>query len=311
MDSLILVLTILAIVTLAVSLGNIYFYNNQRRSLKTNIHEAVIDRFTIPRKKPSVSARFITFLSRYADEFSAIGERINFFSESADVEILLKKAGNPYEMTVARFQGFKIVCVILGFVVGSFIVILGLPLANIVFVTLPVLGYFSPILLINQKAKNRQDQLRRELPDFLDTVSISLQAGASLDNSVKEAIPYFIGPLQEEFSRVIQEQELGVPREKAYRELLVRNENEDFQTFVKSIIQSLRLGVPIAETFKHQAEEIRKLSLEQVKEKAAKASPKVTLITSLLIAPLIMLLIMGLVILNMIYGENNVFSFFS
>lgn len=310
MDSIILIIIILFWLTLIFGLAYLYRYAKQKEQLNLHIKEVAVSTTFMKEEKKGLADRIITYLSRYADDFSSIGERINFYSESGEVETLLRKAGNPYEMTVARFQGFKIVCVILGFLTGMFMVIMGFPLSNIFFVTLPAAGFFLPIMLVRQKAKKRQEQLRSDLPDFLDTVSISLQAGSNLDTAIKEVIHYFSGPIRDEFSKYLQEIDLGVPREKAYQGLLNRNDNSDFQSFVKSLIQATRLGVPMADTFKGQAEDIRRISLEQVKEKAAKASPKVTLITSLLIAPLIMLLIIGLVILNMVMGENSIVDFF-
>ncbi|PWW17622.1 tight adherence protein C [Cytobacillus oceanisediminis] len=311
MDSLILISIIVFWLSFAFGMGNLYSYAKQKEVLKLHMTEIAVTSSLTNIKKKSLSDRIIAFLSRYADDFSSLGERINFFSESDEVEVLLRKAGNPFNLSVSRFQGFKIVCVLLGFMTGAFMVIIGFPLANIAFVTLPFLGFFVPIMLIRSTAKKRQEQLRSDLPDFLDTVSISLQAGSNLDSSIKESIHYFTGPIQEEFSKFIQGIELGVPREKAYLELLTRNDNEEFQSFIKSLIQATRLGVPMAATFKSQSEDIRKISLEQVKEKAAKASPKVTLITSFIIAPLIMLLIIGLVVLNMIYGEDSIVRFFT
>ncbi|WP_059174253.1 type II secretion system F family protein [Bacillus sp. FJAT-27445] len=311
MDSFILFSVMLFLLFLLLSLVNWYQYIKAKEKLSSHLNEIVAASSFIKLKKDTFTDRSIKFLARYADDLSSIGERINFFSESEEVKDLLMKAGNPYEMSVARFQGFKIVCIILGFIIGALMVVIGFPLANIAFVVLPVAGFFLPILVIRSMARKRQEQLRRDLPDFLDTVSISLQAGSSLDGALKEVLKYFSGPIRDEFTKFIQEIELGVPREIAYQHLQSRNDNEEFQSFIKSLIQATRLGVPIAATFKDQAEEIRRISLEQVKEQAAKASPKVTLITSFLIAPLIMLMIIGLVVLNMIYGENSLFNFFT
>lgn len=311
MDSIILLTIIICWLALLLGFGNLYRYYKEKQLLSAHMKEIAASSLFNEQVKVKRTDKMIAFLSRYADDFSALGERINFHSESSEVEKLLKKAGNPYDLTVERFQGFKIVCVILGFITGAGCVVLGLPLANIAFVVLPFAGFFVPIILVRTKAKKRQEQLRSDLPDFLDTVSISLQAGSNLDSSIKEVINYFSGPIREEFVKYLQEIDLGVPREKAYMGLLERNDNEDFQALIKTLIQSMRLGVPMANTFKAQADDIRKISLEQVKEKAAKASPKVTLITSFLIAPMIMLLIIGLVILNMIYGENSIINIFS
>jgi tight adherence protein C len=74
------------------------------------------------------------------------------------------------------------------------------------------------------------------------------------------------------------------------------------------LLQGLKLGVPIATTFKVQAEDMRQFREEQVKELAAKASPKVTLVTTFVVAPVSILMIAGLMILNLIYGENSLFD---
>lgn len=307
MDSLLLITVIFFWLSTAIGLGNLYRYAGQKEVVKNHLTEITAPTYFRKKTKKSFLYRFITSLFKFADDFSKIGERINFYSESEEIKTLLTKSNHPFDLTVSRFQGLKIVCVFIGFFIGTFLLIIGFPFSNILFVILPFIGFFMPILLLKYQVKKRQDQLRRELPDFLDIVSISLQAGSNLDQAIKEVIIYFDGPLHEEFSKYLQEIEFGVPREKAYNGLLKRNDDEDFQMFIKSLIQATKLGVPMADTFKVQAENIRKISLEQVKEKAAKASPKVTLITSLMIAPLVMLLIIGLVILNMIFGESSIF----
>jgi len=94
----------------------------------------------------------------------------------------------------------------------------------------------------------------------------------------------------------------------AYRLLLERNESKEFQILIKSLIQGERLGVPIAASFKQQAEEMRKLKKEMIKEKAAKASPKVTLVTTFLILPSSLILIGGLMVINMFNQNSGIFD---
>ncbi|WBL15382.1 type II secretion system F family protein [Sutcliffiella sp. NC1] len=307
MDSFILISVILIWLFILIGIVNIYKYSIEKRELKEYIEEVTTEAFYFGKeKKPSRVSKVIARLSKYADDFSNLGERINFFSETQDLEETLKKAGYPHQLTVARLQGLKIVFVIIGFLMGASSVILGLPFSNIAFVTFPFIGFFLPIIWIKQKAKERQLKLRQDLPDFLDTVTISLQAGAGLDQAIKETIKHFQGPIREEFSRLMSEIELGMPREQAYSNMLKRNDNPEFQNFIKALVQGTRLGVPVSTTFHIQAEEIRKISIEQVKEKAAKASPKVTLITSFIIAPTVMMLILGLVVLNLVYGDNSI-----
>ncbi|MEN2467398.1 type II secretion system F family protein [Ornithinibacillus sp. FSL M8-0202] len=269
-----------------------------------------IDIFEKKEKKKNRRADLFVKMTKYADDFSELGQRVNFFSENHNVEEWLRKSGNPLKLTVQRFQGLKILLFLVGLLVGILTLIIGFPFSQYFLAFSPILGYFLPIILVRREAKKRQELIRKELPDFLDTVSTSVQAGVSLDHALREVIRHFEGPIREEFSRFNNEIDLGVPRERAYRELLRRNDNPEFQSLIKALIQGMSLGVPIATTFRIQAEDMRQIRQEKVKELAAKASPKVTLVTTFLIAPVSILMIAGLMIMNMLMGDNSLFSIF-
>jgi len=309
MDALIILSIIAFWFCVLLCLKHFWSFLKDKRYVLGHVSEITdVDPFEKKEKKKNRRAEIFKRFTKYADDFSDLGQRINFFSENHMVEEWLRKSGNPLKLTVARFQGLKIFLLIIGFFTGFLSVIIGLPFSQYMLVLNPVIGYFIPIVLIRREVKKRQEQIRSELPDFMDTVSTSLQAGVSLDNALREVIRYFDGPIREEFSRFNQEIDLGVPREKAYRELLKRNDNEEFQSLIKALIQGMDLGIPIAKTFQIQAEELREIRQEQVKELAAKASPKVTLVTTFLIAPVSILMIAGLMIMNMLMGENSILN---
>ncbi|WP_404406803.1 type II secretion system F family protein [Jeotgalibacillus malaysiensis] len=311
MDALIILCIVLFWFLVLLGLRNWSVYIKEKRELLLHISDVtMVDAFEKKEKKRKQRAGFIDRVTKFADEFADLGQRINFFSVNQDVADWLKKSGNRYELTVARFQGLKMMLMTVGFFLGMFFFFLGLPLSQFGIVLTPLLGYFLPIIVIRQQVKQRQQALRMDLPDFLDTVSTSLQAGVSLDQALREVIRFFDGPLREEFTRFIQEIDLGVQREQAYRNLLERNSNQEFQQLIKSLLQGMKLGVPVASTFKLQAEDMRQLREEQVKELAAKASPKVTLVTTFIVAPVSILMIAGLMILNLIYGENSIMNLF-
>ncbi|SFA90984.1 tight adherence protein C [Lentibacillus halodurans] len=311
MDALIILSTIAFWFCILLCLKHFWSFLSEKRDMLGHVSDVShVDPFEKKEKKKNRRAQIFSRVTKYADDFTDLGQRINFFSENHMVEEWLKKSGNPLKLTVARFQGLKIFLLIVGFFTGILAIIMGLPFSQYMLVFNPIIGYFIPIVLIRREVKKRQQQIRSKLPDFMDTVSTSLQAGVSLDNALREVIRYFDGPIREEFSRFNQEIDLGVPREKAYRELLKRNENQEFQSLIKALIQGMDLGIPIAKTFQIQAEELREIRQEQVKELAAKASPKVTLVTTFLIAPVSILMIAGLMIMNMLMGENNIFNMF-
>lgn len=312
MDALIIVIIIFFFLMFLLTLRNYSVYLKEKRELLHHISDITYtDAFEKREKKRNRRAAIIQKMTKYADEFTDLGQRINFFSDNHDVANWLRKSGNPYQLTVERFQGLKIFLLLVGFFGGVLMLVIGLPFSQYFIILLPILGYFVPIIAVRRMGKKRQEHLRLDLPDFLDTISTSLQAGVSLDQALREVIRFFDGPLREEFSRFNYEIDLGVRRETAYRGLLERNDNQEFQSLIKSLIQGEKLGVPIATTFRVQAENVRQLREEKVKELAAKASPKVTLITTFIVAPVSILMLAGLMILNMIFGENSIFSLFN
>ncbi|MDA5110410.1 MULTISPECIES: type II secretion system F family protein [Brevibacillus] len=307
MDALMVTCLFLCLLFFAIFLKETYRYSVEKEKLLTHIHETTGRRGYEIRKRETSAEKWMKKLLQYSDDYAALGQRINFFSESHEVEEWLLKAGRPLDLSVERFQGTKILLALIGVIAGTVFFVLGFPLAPYGLIVWPMVGYFLPIILLKRKARERQERLRYDLPEFLDTVSVTLQAGVSLDQSLRSVIQFFPGPLQEEFSRFNQELDLGVPREKAYEQLLRRNDNPEFQMLIKALIQGMRLGVPIAVTFKIQSENMRRIRKELIKEKAAKASPKVTLITTFVVAPTAIALIGGLMVLN-ILENTSMFS---
>lgn len=311
MDAIIILCVFLIVVFIAVSLREWYKYSQEKQQLKKHVKDFALQEKYMIKKRETTFEKLLKRVFKFGDDFSSLGQRINFFSENHEIDDLLRKSGRPYDLSTERFQGIKIFLTFVGFFAGILLFILGFPFSQYMILLFPIAGYFGPILSLRRKAKIRQDDLRYELPDFLDTVSVSLQAGIGLDQALREIIVHFEGPLKDEFSRFNQEIDLGVPREQAYQGLLKRNNNPEFQTLIKSLIQGMRLGVPIATTFQLQANDMRRIRREQVKEKAAKASPKITLITTFLVAPTAIILIGGLMLMNMLFGENGMLNLFS
>ncbi|MBY7142343.1 type II secretion system F family protein [Virgibacillus sp. NKC19-3] len=311
MDALIILAIIAFWFCILLCLKHFWSYLNEKRDVITHVSDVThVDPFEKKKKKKDKRANIFQKVTTYADDFADLGQRVNFFSENHMVDDWLRKSGNPLKLTVQRFQGLKIFLFLVGFFVGIVSIIMGLPFSQYMIICLPVLGYFIPILLIRREVKKRQNLIRQDLPDFLDTVSTSVQAGVSLDQALREVIRHFDGPIREEFSRFNHEIDLGITRERAYRELLRRNDNQEFQSLIKALIQGMDLGIPIAKTLKIQADDLRQIRQEQVKELAAKASPKVTLVTTFLIAPVSILMIAGLMIMNMLMGENSILNMF-
>ncbi|WP_164668236.1 type II secretion system F family protein [Virgibacillus doumboii] len=224
----------------------------------------------------------------------------------------LKLAGSS--LALEGYYGLKLVLGFIGVIILLLSIILGIRLFIIISVLISFFGFMAPDIALSIKAKERQRKIGEEMPDFLDTISVMLQAGSSLDGSLKTSSKYMEGPLFEEIKKFNQEIELGVPRKTAYTNLMKRNNSKELHTLVQSLIQGAELGVPVAQTFSVQAEDLRSTRGSLAKEKAAKANPKISLVTTFLIAPSIFFLLIGLMVLNMIYnpesfGVENIINF--
>ncbi|QKG83160.1 type II secretion system F family protein [Kroppenstedtia pulmonis] len=276
-----------------------YVYRMEKQQVLINLDER------IPPWKVMKQTRSKTdFLHHWMDQLAPTGEKIEILSDPVALEDYLVKAGHPYGLTVQRIHGAKILGLFLGFGFGFVYWFIGFPFAPIMLIFSPFIGYMFPIYSIQWLAKKRQEEIRYELPDFLDMMSITLQAGMGLEQALSYYVETSKGPLSEEFARLNQEIQFGVQREEAYRSLLRRTTSSELEALIQSLIQAHNLGTPIARTFAQQAEEMRRMRSEQAKEVAGKAAPKISLVSGLVIAPSIMLLMLGAIVYSYFIKQN-------
>ncbi|GAA5345772.1 type II secretion system F family protein [Planifilum fimeticola] len=246
----------------------------------------------------------------WMDKLAPIGKRIELLSDPVELEDDLIKAGTPYGLTVDRLQGAKVLGALVGFSIAFFYTLLGLPFASVMLLGLTFGGYMAPMWTIRWMAKKRQSEIRYELPDFLDMMSITLQSGMGMDSALEYYVETSEGPLKEEIARLLQEIKFGVQRETAYRSLLRRTDSPELEALVQSLIQAHNLGTPVSQTFAQQADEMRRMRAEQAKEIAGKAAPKISVVGGLIITPSIVLMVFGMVILKYILGEDSPLKMF-
>jgi tight adherence protein C len=254
------------------------------------------------RKKEMLGTLLKRRLFQLAHRLSNVGQKFRLFINETELERKIALAGYPEGLNLASFLGLRFVTVFAGLVLGNLLSLIGFGAFTQVLLLLA--GLFGPMIWINHAAKKRQEQIGIDLPDFLDAMSVTLQAGTPLDPAMKQVVDSLDGPLSEELTRFMQELDLGVPREEAYTRLMKRNHCQELETLVVSLIQGSKLGVPIANTFRVMAEDIRSARIGKIKEKAAKAGPKVTMVTSFLILPGVILSVMGLLVLNFFYSSG-------
>lgn len=216
------------------------------------------------------------------------------------IALALRRAGDPLELTPQEWVGLRLTGALAGlligllvsFVAGGWVVPLLLVLA----------GFYGPELWLRTKAARRQTELVGAVPAFLDTLATCLKAGVPLEAALERVARSLGGPLGEEWRRTMQAIWLQTAPAAAYQGLAERVRSEDVDVLVQSLLQADALGVTVADTLRQQAHILRLRQRDRVREQAAKASPKISLITTLLTAPSVFLFILALTILALASG---------
>ena len=160
-------------------------------------------------------------------------------------------------------------------------------------VILAGMGAFLPSAWLRRKQDERQSSIRKDLPDVLDLLAISVEAGVGFEGAVEVVTRHFDGPLATELSRMLQEMELGLPRRDALQNLKRRTEVPELSNFVLILVQADALGMPIGRILRSQAVEMRLKRRQWAREKAAKLPVKILVPLTLFILPALFVVILG------------------
>lgn len=149
------------------------------------------------------------------------------------------------------------------------------------------IGAVFPFLVLNSIIKKRQKSIARQLPEVLDLLSVSVQAGLSFDGSVRRIIERMTGPLIDEFKRVYQDVQMGSPRARALQAMARRCDVDDVYLFITAVVQAERLGTSMGRTLTNQADNMRERRKQRAKAEALKAPVKIVFPLVLFIFPAI------------------------
>ncbi len=172
----------------------------------------------------------------------------------------------------------QIVLAAAGFVLALFLVLTGTVTGGVgilCIILLPVLGAQFPRTALRRAVDERQGAIRRDLPDTLDLLAISVEAGVGFEGALGVVTDNFDSPLSEEFSRTLREMELGLPRRQALENLKRRTEVPELSNFILTLTQADALGMPIGRVLKTQAGEMRLKRRAWARERAAKLPVKI------------------------------------
>jgi tight adherence protein C len=157
----------------------------------------------------------------------------------------------------------------------------------------PVIGWCLPASWLSRKVSERQGAILKDLPDTLDLLAISVEAGMGFEGALEIVCQHFRSPLSEEFARTLHEMELGLPRRDAFQNLKRRTDVPELSNFVLALLQADALGIPIGRVLKTQATEMRNKRRQWAREKAAKLPVKMLFPLVGFVFPAIMVVILG------------------
>lgn len=203
-------------------------------------------------------------------------------------------AGHPQGIEVEEFFGLQILA---GF--GLFLLFLPVYLprgwSGLVVPTVALIGgLFGPLVWLEGRATERQREISLAIPEALDLLTICVEAGMGFDNALTHIVERLEGPLAEELGLFLKELRMGVPRPECFKRLRSRNNSDELFILIDALVQAHELGVPIAKTLQEQAGDMRIRRLQKAREEGAKASPKISLITTILVAPAVMCLFLAI-----------------
>lgn len=160
-------------------------------------------------------------------------------------------------------------------------------------VLFPAIGALGPQSWLKRKVDERRDAIRKDLPDTIDLMAISVEAGLGLEGAMDIVCRNFDSPLAQEFNRTLKEMELGLPRREALQNLKRRTDVPELSNFVLVLTQADALGMPIGRILKTQAAEMRSKRRQWAREKASKLPVKILFPLLLFIFPAILVIILG------------------
>jgi tight adherence protein C len=211
-----------------------------------------------------------------------------------EMERKISVSGLASTWTVERLLGTKIATGGLGAVIGGYLVVSNpTPKMMVVCLILAAGAYILPDMSLDRRAKDRAKVIEKQLPDLLDQMTIGVEAGLGFDAALMRVARENDGPVAEEFGRMMQDRQLGMSREEAFKKVVDRTLSADLKHFILALTQADKHGMPLATVLRVQADEMRQKRRVRAEEKALSLPVKLVLPLVLCILPALFTVIIG------------------
>ena len=203
-------------------------------------------------------------------------------------------AAGVYSISVRKLTGYRLVggfCFAIAWLwlAPGFFGTLLLPLAAYG-------GWWAPLQVLKSRAHRRLQRIELDLPELIDLLVVSVEAGLGFSGSLRKAAERMEGPLGDELRLSLQEQTMGLATNEALTNMLARCDTPSMRSFVRSVLQGETLGVSIGQIMRNLASETRKRRRAAAEERAQKAPVKILFPLVLLIFPAMFVVLLGPVV---------------
>ena len=232
----------------------------------------------------------------FADKMAAKLAKLTPASFRAQAEELVDQTNNFNGMGLSGFMLFLGASTVFFLLLGLWLVYSrNLPLVKgfLIFAAFIVAGMYVPFFVLRQMVEERREAIRQSMPDVLDLLCVSVQAGLGFDGAMGKVTAKMKGPLIEEFERLLQELRMGITRRNALNRLAKRCGIEEMKLFTAALIQAEKLGVGTAQVLEIQSENMREMRRQRAKEKAAKLPVNIIFPTTVFIFPALFIVVLG------------------
>lgn len=239
-------------------------------------------------------------------KLAAVALKLNPRSSVDAIGTRLLAAGLSARVSALQFLALKSGLGLGGVAVGITLGVAGGPALGVLLgPLLGAIGFRLPELVLAQKISGRRDRIRSELPDVLDLLAVSVEAGLGLDGAIAKLTEYMHGALVDEFAITLGEIRVGEGRHAALKKLSERVPAPEVAAFVRSVVQADQLGISLGRILRIQAGDSRQRRQMAAEERAMKAPIKMLFPTALFIFPSMFVVILGPAIISV----THVFTF--
>jgi tight adherence protein C len=243
-------------------------------------------------KRPRLKAPSFRRLGRVAER---LGKRLAPAGVSGELQARINAGGLAGRLSGPTFIALRTMVTVVA-ALGSLLLLatVGRSLWFLLLgLTITTLAYTAPGIMLDRLAAARRDQIGRALPDALDLLAVTVEAGLGLYGAIGRLVEVTRGPLSDEFALVLSELRVGQSSERALRAMATRLDTPEVTSFVRALIQGEKLGLSLATTLKNQANDVRNTRRAITEERAGKAPVRMLFPIAVFIFPALFIVILG------------------